>query len=68
MPGGVHDSKSYRTLGRGVDGAGVVYEIAVPDERNAEKTYQGMFSGHRGTNFDNTMLNIGYFNTAVAAV
>ena len=27
-----------------------------------------MFGGHRGTSFDNTMLNIGYFNTAASAV
>ena len=42
--------------------------MKVPTADKAEQTHQGMFSGHRGTSFDNTMLNIGYFNTAASAV
>ena len=68
FPDAEDKAKSYRVIGHGTDAKGKRYSVKVPTADKAEQTHQGMFSGHRGTSFDNTMLNIGYFNTAASAV
>ena len=44
------------------------FHFEMPTIDNAVQVYQGMFSGHRGTSFDNTMLNIAYFKAACELV
>ena len=68
FPEGENSKKTYRSLVKGTSPTGLAYEVSVPSADGAAKVYQGMFSGHRGTSSDNTILNIAYMNVAAKYV
>ena len=56
--------KSYRQIYKGMDYKGDSYTVHIPTTANAYRAYQGLFSGSRGTSFENTTLNLAYYRFA----
>ena len=62
------NSLTYRVIHEGRDAEGHRYEVRLPNENGGRRVTQGLFSGSRGTTFDNTCLNLAYLKVAHAQV